>query len=610
MGKIHVNEPYELYQIITDFEKPLEIFREAIQNSFDENAKEIYIHVYEKPTMSGSKLFFDIWDNGAGLKQCNIENFFDVANSTKVSEGYVSCGKHGYKGHGSKVYFNAEKVIICSKTAEGDYWAAHLDDAVAQIETRQDIVYSDIVDPSIENIELPEDWESGFFVRIIGHRHFKTQFTRFQLNHDSLRDYCQWFSVIGTVRTLYDEGLRAKDTKLYLRGLLAEEFKRRYVGTNAMDPEPVFVETPNGLFEEIKLGHYFPPQRSTDTKMKAYARSVGDNKASYYYYSKMIYNETIIAGSLSFRLIISFEGRETKRRYDPLLTKQGRPNTPSTHTDGTRYGLWACKGGIPVEKIDDWIEGGRGVGTYTYMQAFVDCDDFSLTANRGSIRNTDIEKLNLIKTEVNRVFKSSRISDAMEDRQAWEDMEKTITSIETDRRDLMARYRKSQNRKYIHLPDGLNIPEPTKTRTGYSESETMIVLLALLNRYPDLFKFKILDYNTNKGIDFVIDYLGSPKYIELKGSLTKKINHPFRYIYKFICYDIEVQNNEIVQDLEEFKTSLCVFNNDKFESNDENYNKKTYTSFVLSPEGTAQIESMEIIQLKSFVVEVLGATIS
>lgn len=36
---------------------------------------------------------------------------------------------------------------------------------------------------------------------------------------------------------------------------------------------------------------------------------------------------------------------------------------------------------------------------------------------------------------------------------------------------------------------------------------------------------------------------------------------------------------------------------------------KPYTSFCLQPEGTATIQSMEIINLKTFLVEVLGAVI-
>ena len=58
MGQVHVNEGYELYQIITDFGDPLEIFREGIQNSFDENATEIYVNVYEKQKLGGNKCAF------------------------------------------------------------------------------------------------------------------------------------------------------------------------------------------------------------------------------------------------------------------------------------------------------------------------------------------------------------------------------------------------------------------------------------------------------------------------------------------------------------------------------------------------------------------------
>lgn len=58
------------------------------------------------------------------------------------------------------------------------------------------------------------------------------------------------------------------------------------------------------------------------------------------------------------------------------------------------------------------------------MQAFIDCDDFQLTANRGSIMNTDIEKLDMIKAEVNKIFKSKIVKNAMQERLDWEELEK------------------------------------------------------------------------------------------------------------------------------------------------------------------------------------------
>lgn len=115
MSKVRVNEGYELYQIITDFGDPLEIFREGIQNSFDEDATQMYIKVYEQRKISGSSLIIDIIDNGNGLLREKIASFFDVANSSKITEDFVPNGKHGYKGHGSKVFLMRTRCTYVQK---------------------------------------------------------------------------------------------------------------------------------------------------------------------------------------------------------------------------------------------------------------------------------------------------------------------------------------------------------------------------------------------------------------------------------------------------------------------------------------------------------------
>lgn len=612
MGQVHVKEGYELYQIITDFGDPLEIFREGIQNSFDECASEIYVDVYAKPELGGSSsLVIEIMDNGNGLSQKNISNFFDVANSTKITDCFLpnSKTKHGYKGHGAKVFFNANEVTICSKTAKGEYWAAQLNNPIQQIADNGKLFYSEFDNPDEINISLPEKWQSGFAVRIISPRHFKTEHTRFKLKHINLRDYCKWYTIAGTIETLDNEKLRNKGIKIFLSGLLRDEFAQKYNNLGICDPVPIFKETIWGKYEELSLGHYFPEERTTDTAMKKYADLIGSNKPKYMFYSKRIYDEIVTTGSIAFHLIISLEGYETKRRYDLNLSRQGKTNEDGTHTDGQRYGLWACKGGVPIEKVDEWIEGGRGVGTYTYMQAFIDCDDFQLTANRGSIMNTDIEKLDMIKREVNRIFKSKVIKNAMQERIDWEEIEKIEKSLDDDREDLHKRFNAAKRRKVIRFADGTEVLEPTKTKNGYSESETFVVLMTIMQKYPDLFSFNFLDYNTTKGIDFVVNYLDMPKYIELKGTFSKKINHPFRFIFKFICYDIDVNKNEIVEDKEGFYTRLQVIENAVFESNDVTYNKKVFTGYNLIPEKTTSIQSMEVVVLRSFLTEVLGAVI-
>lgn len=175
-------------------------------------------------------------------------------------------------------------------------------------------------------------------------------------------------------------------------------------------------------------------------------------------------------------------------------------------------------------------------------------------------------------------------------------------------KDLTERKKSANNRNKIILPNGVVLQEPTKNKSGYSESETMVLLVNIMAQYPSLFTFKLLDYNTTKGIDFVVEVNGEAKYIELKGTLGKKINHPFRCIDKFICYKTELEVDDVVTDIEDFETKLFINRQDTFSSYDEQYKNKVYKSYRLRP-NSAQIKDMEIICLKEILTDIIGATI-
>ena len=206
------------------------------------------------------------------------------------------------------------------------------------------------------------------------------------------------------------------------------------------------------------------------------------------------------------------------------------------------------------------------------------------------------------------ILNDNSIKSLMNERSEMEQLEKQIQSIENDQKDLQTRNKLSQQRKSITLPCGRVLLEPTKLKTGYSESETMILLTQIMTLYPKLFTFNLLDYNTSKGIDFVVDINGTPKYIELKGTLNKKINHPFRYIDRFVCYDINLKANDIVNDIEDFDTQLIINRNDQFASYDEQFKNTSYKSYQLIP-SSSQIKSMEIIVLKEILTDILQAKI-
>jgi hypothetical protein len=605
LKEVQINKGYELYQIITDFGEPLEIFREAFQNAIDENATEVFCNVFEDRKLSGNKLIIDVWNNGNGLPKEKVHCFFDLANSTKIDINKIPIkGKLGYKGHGSKIFFNSEAVQVVSKDKD-HFYLVQVEKPIEQIDTHNTFHYSDFLDPALHDIPFPPDWEKGFFLRIVGHLHFRTQHTRFKLSHQHLRDYIKWFSVFGSVQPQYDETLKNKPINLFLSGLNLDAFASEYKNFEKIDPVPEITSVGKKSFEKIPFGHYFPDQRSTEKVMKEYAKKCNSNKPYYDFYSKTIFNSKVTCdNNLSFHLIVNAEGYETKRRYNKLLTGRGKSRTDISHTDSERYGVWACKGGVPVQKIDSWIEGAKG--TYSFIQAFIDCDDFNLTANRGSINNSDIEKLDIVKAKLNEIFNERKIKDALNERAEIEKLENQLANIEEDGRLLKSRYSAAVKSVKIKLPNGVALKEPSKLQTGYSESETMILLTSLIQAYPHLFNFQFLDYDTRKGIDFVVEHGGNPKYIELKGTLTNYINHPFRHIYKFICYDLELPEGQIVQDIEDVKASLKVNKADKFLSFDDNFKNKQYKSYKLEPDS-AQFQSMEVIYLKEFLRDFVDA---
>lgn len=602
--EVQINKGYELYQIITDFGEPLEIIREALQNSFDESASQIFCHIHEIQRIGGNKLIIDIWDNGNGLAKEKAPCFFDLANSSKVDANKIpDKNKIGYKGHGAKIFFNSESVEVLSKT-KNEVWGAKLINPIDQLEKINTFKYIITDAPSASCFTDHEYFETGFFVRITGHLHFKTKHTQYKLNHKNVRDYVKWFTIFGSVLSLADDRV---PPLLFLKALDFNNFKKQYSNSKQIDPLPAFETHNNVEYERVPFGHYFPEERHTESSMKKYADSISSDKPYYDYYSKLIFNEQVSCdNNLTFNLTLNVEGYETKRIYNPLLTRRGASRTDISYTDSERYGLWACKSGIPVERIDHWIEGSKG--TFTFLHGFLDYDGFNLTANRGSIHNTDIERLEIIKNKVNEIFSSKKIKDALNERVEIENLESQLSSIEEDGENLKKRFQQSSKRKNIVLPNGAILKEPRKTKSGYSESETLILLVKIMTIYPDLFNFNILDYDTTKGIDFVVEHQSNPKYIELKGTMSKKVNHPFRYIYKLICYDMDFDDKDIIADLEDFSVALKVNKNDSFRSSDTDFKGKSYRSYQLIPDS-ASIQSMEIIRLCTFLVDVLGATI-
>lgn len=103
-----VDQAQEFIEIANDFANPLDLVREAISNAFDAHAKDITL-AFETEQISGETTFvIRLIDNGDGMGRAELQSFFDLGNSTRRTDNTTI----GEKGHGTKVYFNAKKLIV------------------------------------------------------------------------------------------------------------------------------------------------------------------------------------------------------------------------------------------------------------------------------------------------------------------------------------------------------------------------------------------------------------------------------------------------------------------------------------------------------------------
>src|SRR5205809_583068 len=97
-------------EISQDFAKPAEIFREAIANALDAYAKNIWLRAQVVNIRGREKVIIDLCDDGLGMTYETIKSFLNLSDSTKPGappSGMLQRRMTGYKGHGTKVYFNS-----------------------------------------------------------------------------------------------------------------------------------------------------------------------------------------------------------------------------------------------------------------------------------------------------------------------------------------------------------------------------------------------------------------------------------------------------------------------------------------------------------------------
>lgn len=335
-----------------------------------------------------------------------------------------------------------------------------------------------------------------------------------------------WYTILGTIENQFPNR-KLREFKVFLQ---------------ALDRD---------MPELLCSGHPFPKENYNINKLfDTYGEIAAD-----YYVKKYVYAEQSLETmpEVKYDVVIYFEGDEAKRAYNPMI-RERRNNSSGRYKVSDRYGLWLCKDFVPIQRINEWITSfGTGSNSYGLLHGFINCQKLKLTANRGTIANTNAQIISELKKAVQDIINEINIDlykhDVMTLRK-WKEEAKTKKFEEAafnKRRELITckQYFVIGNRTFL-------VPR--------NEAELYGIFISLYTLYPDEFEFEPLDYDESAGIDLLARNKTGNKiadcefwYVELKYQFgATEFNHSFSNIRYIVCWELSSK----VKDGSLLKTSV------------------------------------------------------
>lgn len=552
--KPQVNEHAEFFEIANDFGDPLEILREAIANSIDAGATWVRIAFTVEEIEGAATLVLQIDDNGSGMSFEILSNDFWGLGFSRAREDK---DKIGEKGHGTKIYLRSERVVV--RTQAVDEAAESLCDRPMRSLTKRECH-----SPRIRKIDKYQD-TTGTSIRIEGYN----QNERSQFVQDVVKDYLLWFTKVGSIESVFGID-RFSGFKVYLKCLDVDDF------------------------EEISFGHVFPPENSNIERL---FDAHGPDAAALFVKTHKWEGRLERLPEVTFEAVVCVEGDQAKRTYNPMIRERIRGGT-GRYRVADRYGIWLCKDFIPIQRVNEWITGfGTGSNSFVLLHGFVNCQTLKLTANRGSIANTDTKVVDELRRTTQQLLE--RVDKDLHRNGLFTllDWQKETRTLSQEKAEFDQRT-KSVTQKAVARLDGHVLLEPQ------NESELFGVFVAVHALHPEIFEFEALDYNTTRGIDIIArnktqDRVSECRfwYVELKYLLREKFDgHAFRNIRWIVCWDFHKSANtdSEFRSIEETDVRRLKVSRDI----------PGHTTYFLDS-GTAATK-IQVIKLKEFLKESLG----
>lgn len=535
-----VKEAHAFREISLDFTTPAEIFREAIANSLDAYARRIWLRTSVEERRGRETVLIDICDDGIGMNATGVEAFLNLSDSVKSASppaGRPQRRMTGYKGHGTKIYYNSEEVEVVTYNGDDRPVACRLKDPRGELADRK-LPTAEIEEISLDELKRRRSnygfeelrTVSGTLIRVVAYH----QNSKNGLEHGRLRDYTKWFTRWGNwepklcvvAKIVRDEVDDLRSCELFLRGLGKEPNRTDY--------------------EKIPFGHPFPSEDETDIRRLRARNNVDPLK--FYVRTWAFPNEPLIRNpDKRIDFLFALEGEGARRDYNDMLRRRGKERRPGDYLSEERYGLWVGSDFVPVERFNSWVS---ERSEYTRMHAFVNSQDLDLTANRGSVENTPAELITDIENTVQTIFE-----ERIETHDDYVKFQDELLAIERHRHATKEADDYRRRLKRLEAKETTKINE-VEFYSPQTETDLIALTAAVQIVLPDLFSFVVRDYDSHFGFDGLATRNKALAinetqhlFVEFKVDLKKDFNHTFERLEAIVCWASRVKDGEQVTDL-------------------------------------------------------------
>ena len=472
----------------------LEVLREAISNSDDANASEIYITVERD---SNGEFILIIEDNGDGMGIDDIHQFFNLGFSHK------SCNKIGEKGLGTKIFYKSSSLYIETSNKEGIKYTASVEKPWDMLENGQIPEYT--IKSSINRTK------KGTKIVISG---YKVDNPELFFNIDTIKDYLQWFTIAGSFRNIFASFINVKNL----------------VNNIDVAPKIIINDKINNISEVIVGIHQFEEPNENpkaDLNENKYKRSKNYSRP----FGPFSRDTNINGEYVSVQVYGTVSGVNAREKVCKLGEEEAHKS---------RFGVYLCKDFIPCIRMNRLLHSEK----YHHYHIMANSQNFKLTSDRNNISNIDDIKVKWVLKQIEDII-NNQIKPLAE-KEYFAMIKKEEEEYEV--------YKKCEstkkNMKKISRLEDLNLEGCALTKRPKNESETSLLLASMLSdinirsHISDI--SGIISYSLKSSTDMIcIDSNGRNVLLEVEFKLSNffRHNHPIETVDYIVCWIIDIETN-------------------------------------------------------------------